>query len=232
MKKLITSKVPFILLMLGIVVLNVVFWPVLLANGIEHSKTTLWIGYGFLMGAFAICCSLTFIKPANKVISISTLPIFLVSFSYLIINIVFNVTLMFINYDTYLWGLIVNIVVLVLYAAILLMCYKHYSRVSDNVKRREARVKDWRLIGAKINNIISISIDQEITKELRNLYDDVKYSSSASNENTQELEEKLESQIAIIESLIESKSDNITILNAIKKARNILKSRNQILIIK
>ncbi len=232
MKKFITGKVPLLLVIIGFLILNCVFWPIVASKDISTAKASVWLGYGFLTGTFIVCGLSTLIKVYNKNVSTSLLPIFLVTSGYLGVSSIFNIIVMAVNTDNYIWGLIVNLILVLLYLAFFLVAYKHLTRVNDNTARRETRMKDWRLVAVSVSNILSYTTDSDVKKELNELYESIKNSSTASNEKTKEIEEELNEQIVTIKSLIKNGAEKAAILNAIVIAKALLKNRNQILVIK
>lgn len=232
MKKFITSRVPFLLIVLAFVALNVCFWPIVCSNGIENAKTTVWIGYGFLSGAFVICAACTFIKTFNKNAKVALLPLFKVTSSYFFISIIFNIVVMCVNTDNWIWAVIIDVICLLVYCAAFLITFKHFDRVNTNTQVREERMKDWRLTASSISSIISFINDDEVKAALNKFYEHVKTSSTASSANTKAVEEELNDQIVTIKSLAKNGADKETLLNAIRIAEALLKERNQKLMIR
>lgn len=232
MKKFVTGRVPLLIVIIAFLIFNCIFWPIVATNDISNTKTTLWLGYGFICGVFLICALTTLIKVHNKNVSISILPIFIVTSGYLAVSLLLNIIAMIVNSDEYLWALIINLILLLGYIAFFLVAYKHFARVNDNTAIRETRMKDWRLVAVSVSGIISFTDDPDIKKELNDLYTTIKCSSSASNANTKEVENELNDQITTIKSLIKNGADKKNILDAIKIAKALLKARNQMLAIR
>lgn len=232
MKKFINGRVPFLLICIAFVALNLCFWPIVCSNGIENAKTSVWIGYGFLAGAFAICAVCTFIKMHNKNVQVALVPLFKVSSTYLFFSIIFNIIVMCINTDNYVWAVILDSLIVLIYLAAFLISYKHFNRVNENTEVREKRMKDWRLVASSVSSILSFTEDKDIKLALNKFYEHVKASSTASSEVTRSVEEELSDQIVTIKSLIKSDADKETILKAIKFAEALLKERNQKLMIR
>ncbi len=235
MKKFITSHVPLLLVVICFLILNCVFWPIVgteLGKDPSSIHITVWLGYGFVTGCYVLCGLVTFLKVFNKNVVTSFAPIFIVTFGYLVVASIFNLIGMIVNTDNYLWDLITNIILLLIFVAVFLIVYKHFTRVDDNTKRREERVKDWRTIAVTVSNLKSYSEDEEINSAITKLYDDVKYSSSASSDKTKEIETEFEEQITAIKMMLKNDSDKETVLKALKTAEKILQNRNQLLAIR
>lgn len=232
MKKFITGRVPFLLICIAFVALNVCFWPIVCSKGIENAKTSVWIGYGFLAGAFAICAACTFLKMFNKNVQVALIPLFKVSTSYLSFSIIFNIIAMCVNTDNYIWVVVIDSLIVLFYLAAFLITFKHFDRVNTNTQVREKRMKDWRLVATSVSSILSFVEDKDVKIALNKFYEHVKTSSTASSEVTRSVEEELEEQIITIKSLVRNDADKESILKAIKVAEALLKERNQKLMIR
>lgn len=231
MKKILTSRVPLLLVIICFAILNCVFWPIA-APSLSASKATLWIGYGFLTGTFVIVALMTFIKVYNKNTVTSLAPIFLVTTGYLTLSAIINIIAMALNSENYIWALVTNFILLLLFVAAFLVANKHFARVNENTARRETRVRDWRMTAVDVSGLIAFSSDDEVTAALKKLKEDIEYSSSASSEKTKNVEEELDEQIITIKSMLKNNMDKETVLKAIHVAESILKNRNQILMVR
>ncbi len=232
MKKFITGRVPFLLIVIALAIFNVIFWPIVCSNGIANSKASVWVGYGFLTFSFCVCAACTFIRKTNKNVQVALLPLLRVTFIYLVLSIIFNIILMCVNTENWVWGVIIDAIMLLIYCAAFLITFKHFDRVNTNTKVREKRMKDWRLVAVSVSSLVSSVTDKEIKDALNKLYEHIKTSSSASNETISSSEEELEEQIITIKSLIRNEADKESILKAIRIAEDILRERNQKLLIR
>ena len=232
MKKFITGRVPLILVGIALLILNVVFWPIVgpKLDG-DTIKSSLWVGYGFLTGAFVIVGATTFIKIHNKNVVTSLAPIFLVTMSYFVLAIILNVICMIINTDEIIAQIVINAVLILLFVAALIIAYKHFSRVNDNTAKREERMEGWRMVSINISSLLAFATDEEVKAALKKLKENVDYSSSHGNEKTKAIEEELNEQIITIKSMLKNGSEKDTTLKAIAVAEALLKNRNQFLMV-
>ena len=228
MKKIITGKVPLLIVIIACAIFNVIFWPIT-ATHIDQIKAGQWVGYAFIMVAFAITAALTFIPLRSKNNFTATLPVFFTVMGYFAIAFLFNLIMVFIPLDNVTATCVVNGVLLLLFLALLLVSYKSFARTEDNTARREARVKQFRMYAIEVGSAKDAAQDEEVKNLLAKLQEDVNYSSPASNANTVEKEVEFEEKVQQINELVNNGADKEEILKAINDANRILKVRNQIL---
>lgn len=228
MKKLITTKVPLLIVIIACAIFNVIFWPIT-ATHIDAVKAGQWVGYAFIMVAFAITAALTFIPLRSKTNFTATFPMFFTVVGYFAIALIFNLIVVFIPSKEIVYVFVVNGVLLLIFLALLLISYKSFSRTEDNTARRDARMKQFRLYAVEVGSAKDAAQDEEVKSLLKKLQEDIKFSSPASNANTVEKEVEFEEKIQQINELVNKGADKEEILKAINDANRILKVRNQIL---
>lgn len=228
MKKLITTKAPLLIVLIACAIFNVVFWPIT-ATHIDAVKAGQWVGYAFVMVAFAITAALTFIPLKSKNNFTATLPVFFSVVAYFAIAFLFNLIVVFIPSKEVVYVFVVNGVLLLLFLVLLIMSYKSFSRTEDNTARREARVKQFRTYAIEVGAAKDAAQDEEVKGLLKKLQEDIKFSSPASNANTVEKEVEFAEKIQQINELVNNGANKEEVLKAINDANRILKVRNQIL---
>ncbi|MCQ2800493.1 MAG: hypothetical protein MJ216_00865 [Bacilli bacterium] len=228
MKKLINGRLPLLIVIIAFAIFNVIFWPIT-ATHIDEVKAGQWVGYIFISVAFVITGAITFIPLKSKNNFVSTLPMFFSVCGYFAIAFIINLIAVFIPSKEVVWIIVLNSVLILLFAAALLISYRTLSRTEDNTARREARVKQFRLYAAEINSIKDAAQDEEVKRKLASLQDNVNYSSPATNASTIEKEVEFSEKIQQINDMVNSGVEKEEILKAINDAERILKTRNQIL---
>ncbi len=235
MKKFVLSKIPFIIVLALCGIFNVVFWPVV-ATKIDIITLSTWLSYGFMMLAFLVVALIAFfLRLKTKNVMTAILPFFYTCVGYLLISIGLNTILMacnrFMTGDLYIVSLIINIVFLLIAGIILLIIFKTFARVNDNTIAREERMAAHRLTFVDVNSLIELTEDEEIKSALKDLKDDVNYSSSRSSDATKELDEQFNKEVSAIEGMLTMDTDKAVILGAIKKAKLTWRKRNQVAMI-
>ena len=228
MKKIITGKVPLLIVIIAFAIFNVIFWPIT-AQHINEIKACQWIGYAFLCVAFVITGAMTFIPLKSKNNFTATLPVFFTVVAYFAVALIANLIMIFIRSNNITAPLVINGVLLLLFAAFLLISYKSFDRTEVNTERREQRVKQFRLYAMEVGSAKEAATDPEVKEELRKLQEDIGYSSPATNANTVEKEVEFAEKVQQINELVNSGAAKEEILKAINEANRLLKVRNQIL---
>lgn len=230
MRKFILSKVPLILVIIAFAIFNVIYWPVV-GPHISKLHAGAWIAYGFMCAGFAITGALTFIRLRSKTNFTATLPVFFADVGYLVVAAIFNVIAFIVSIKSpeWIYVLVVNAVLLLLFLGALLMAYKSFARVEDNTARRTQKVRQFRTYAIEIGSLKDLTEDPEIIAELDKLQEDVNYSSTAGNSATAEKEVMFGEKIEELNSLLSAGADKEEVMKGIKDAQRILKVRNQLL---
>ena len=230
MSKFFKTKTPLILVALLLVLFNVIFW---VSVKPAEANATVWVGYAFLTLAIIILGAMTFIFKLKSDTTMTTLvAVLYLAMGYFAVAFILNLILMLVNGEKATAGIILNVIVLILFAAIFVILYRSFSRVQDNTAAREKRMRELRMTGVKVSGLTYLTTDQEIIAAIRKFKDDIDNSSSRGNENTQAIEEQLDQQIDIIRTLLTNGADNEAVLRALRGAEGLLKQRNQLLIIR
>ena len=230
MSKFFKTKTPLILVALLLVLFNVIFW---VSVKPAEANATVWVGYAFLTLAIIILGAMTFIFKLKSDTTMTTLvAVLYLAIGYFAVAFILNLILMLVNGEKATAGIILNVIVLILFAAIFVILYRSFSRVQDNTAAREKRMRELRMTGVKVSGLTYLTTDQEIIAAIRKFKDDIDNSSSRGNENTQAIEEQLDQQIDIIRTLLTNGADNEAVLRALRGAEGLLKQRNQLLIIR
>lgn len=230
MSKFFKTKTPLILVALLLILFNVIFW---VSVKPAEANATVWVGYAFLTLAIIILGAMTFIFKLKSDTTMTTLvAVLYLAMGYFAVAFILNLILMLVNGEKATAGIILNVIVLILFAAIFVILYRSFSRVQDNTAAREKRMRELRMTGVKVSGLTYLTTDQEIIAAIRKFKDDIDNSSSRGNENTQAIEEQLDQQIDIIRTLLTNGADNEAVLRALRGAEGLLKQRNQLLIIR
>ena len=230
MSKFFKTKTPLILVMILFALFNVIFW---VCVNPKEAHATVWVGYAFLTLAIIILGAMTFLFKLKSDTTLTTLAAVLyLAVAYFIVAFLLNLILMLVNREKATAGIVLNVILLLIFAAAFVILYKSFSRVQDNTAAREKRMRELRLTGVKVSGLTYLTTDPEIIAAIRKFKDDIDNSSSRGNESTQVVEEQLDQQIDIIRTLLTNGADNEAVLRALRGAEGLLKQRNQLLIIR
>lgn len=232
MKKFITGKTPLIVVGLLALLFNVIFWAIVgseLGAG-KAMGTTLWISYAMVMVAFVVAGAITFIKPGTKSATLALAPMIYSTYLYVLVSLILNAIFMFVNTSkkgAYIADIVLNAILLILYAIVMVVAYKHFSRVNTIFEKKEERVVRHFNWSSKISSLIALAEHDEVKTALVEFRRIMNYSSSGSNEKTADADAKLEEELDNLEVLIKSGASVEEQMRAVKFARVALDERNR-----
>lgn len=232
MKKFITGKTPLIVVGLLALLFNVIFWAIVgseLGAG-KVMGTTLWISYAMVMVAFVVAGAVTFIKPGVKSATLALAPMIYSTYLYVLVSLILNAIFMFVNTSkkgAYIADIVLNAILLILYAIVMVVAYKHFSRVNTIFEKKEERVVRHFNWSSKISSLIALAEHDEVKTALVEFRRIMNYSSSGSNEKTADADAKLEEELDNLEVLIKSGASVEEQMRAVKFARVALDERNR-----
>ena len=230
MANFLKTKTPLIIDIIVFAVYQILFW-VIAGPNVKNCNPVVWVGYGFLFIPFIVFGLLTLLKLSSQNAMTSIVPLFLATVIYFIISLIVNLIFMCVNSkDGVTAAIILNIIFILIYAIMMVVAYKIFSRVNDNTKVRETRMRELREVAIKVNALTFLTKEEEIIMAIKALKKNIDNSSSAGNEKTQDSEKEFEEQIDAIKTMIVSGYAKDDILNAINAAEGLLKARNAILL--
>lgn len=230
MNAFIKKKTPFLIVCLLFILFNLLFFVLV---PYDTAKVSIWLSYAFLVVAFLIVgCITLFLKLENKRNMTTLIPLFYATVFYFALTLVANVILMLVNSENATPDVVINAVILILFAITFLLAYKSFGRVADNSARQTARVQALRELSVKVNSLTFFTKDADVVNAIRKLKADVDDSSSAGTEASRTYEEQFAEQIETIRVLLTSGAEKDAVLAAVEAAGNLLKVRNQMLMIR
>lgn len=226
MDKILKSKTTLLIVGILFAVFNAIFFIITKAEG-EASR---WIAFSSINLAFVIVGAMTFIFSLKSKSTLTTLVGALyLAVGYFAVAFIVNLIIIFINAKTFIFTIIINILIVAAFLILFLITYKSFSRVQDNSVRRETRMRELRQTSIQVNTLTYLTNDMEIKNAIKKFKENLDYSSSAGSEATAKTEQQIDEQIETIRTLLSSNADKQAILSAIQMAENLLKTRNQIL---
>lgn len=232
MKKFLTTKTTLIIVGLVALLFNVIFWAIV-GSALGHNRdtyATLWISYAFVMVAFVVAAGVTFIKPKTKNASIALIPFFYATLGYIGVTLVLNIIFMAINTNNevgWIFDLVLNAITIIFFAIVLVLAYKHFSRVDDLLEKKHERVEKHFDLSGKVSSLLSLAENDEVKAALVDFRRSLNFSSSASNEKTAEADQKLAEELDNLEIMIKSNASVEEQLRAVKFAKVALDERNR-----
>lgn len=219
---------------IGAAAFNIVFWVIILAAvNINNTHATLWVSYGFIMLSFLVLLGLMFIPIKNRLSGHTLNGLYGVTALYMGFTLLLGIIFMCVNTNEkggVIPAVVLNVLLLLAYAALALIFIKRFSKVQANDIKREEQMRDLKLAMVKVTAVSNQAEDPEVKAELIKLRTRLNNSSSAGNEHTQEYDKQFEDQINVIQDMLNAGVEKEQVLKAVKEASNILTTRNQILL--
>ena len=228
MKNFLKTKTPFVIVCLVFALFVGLFF---VFTDLDKANAGKWVGFSFTVLAFVIAGSFAFffqLKSKNTMTAMWA-PIYATA-GYFAVTFLVNFIVMLVNSKSWKGAVVLNIIILVLYAIVFLVSYKSFSRVADNTAVREARMASLRELSIKVNALTFLAKDESVKRAIKTLKEDIDYSSSAGTSATASYEQQLEDYVVTIQSVLTSPAyTEEAALEAIANMANILKVRNQLL---
>lgn len=228
-KKLGDKTLLIIVLALGLVVFNIIFFT---CSNFKEGKAAFWSAYAFITLAFIIVGVLLGLTKHNKDIPlVANVPFYKIIGLYSGISFVFNLIFLFFpDIHPIAWNLIPNILLLIAFVAIFIFYYLASRQVTGHTKEINEKVAAMKAVEGKVSGLLYRSSDPTIKGKLQKLKDTITYSDPMGVPGTAEAEADIERQIAIIKELILDSADPSQIIAAIDEAIIQVKLRNELLL--
>lgn len=227
MLKFLKSKTLFIVIALLFVLFNVLFFSI--AN-LKTAKLSMWLGYGFITFSFVVMALIALffkMKSANSLTAVG--PIYTFTLVYFLVTVVANAVMMGFNFNNYIAPVVTNVVLVILYAIVLLIAFKSFSRVDDNQKMMKERAQKKMFSFVQVQSLSGLTDDADIVRAIKKLKETVDFSSPASTPATEPFEMEFNNKISLIQMHLSGEYDKQEILKELEEANRILKQRNQTL---
>lgn len=231
MKKFFSTKIPFIILLIAFAVFNILFFVIAgSTHALQGQCAGLWISFVFLELSFvAVGCVALFVNLKSKSAMTALIPLLYVCGGYLGISVLANAILMAVSRRHWQAPVIVNVLLIGLAAALFVVAYRAFSRVRDNTEHQKAKVQELRQTAIKVNSLVYLAKDEDVKKAIRQLKEDLDYSSPMSGPECAEYEQQLAEMIDTLKVMLTSNGEKESILAAVEEAEGLLRVRNQTL---
>lgn len=183
-----------------------------------------WLGYFFALFALvtmALTLVLYFGKPVKEDKFLS-LPAVKASWTYFVLQTALSVWEMIAFPLPYLPALIINLVVGAIFAIVVLSLYAAAGKIDKSEQYTAEKVIFIKQLKLKLESIETDDVD--LTKKIKDLAEDVRFSDQMSHSKLAEIESELE---ATVDALVESASDIENASALCNKAAKLLKTRNE-----
>ncbi len=192
-----------------------------------------WISFGFTLASFFIGLGIYLYafkdgsSPASKLYGF---PVFRIGYIYVIAQLVLGIVICRLDttVDVPEWITVLASVVLLALASIGVILTDNARDAVEGIEAEAERViMPTKLFKLDIAATVDLCTDETVKKELVKLAEDIKYSDPVSSEATEEVEDALFEEMAVLRSLVEG-NDSEGALEQTRKVTNLLNERNRI----
>lgn len=224
--------------LIALVIFNIIVF-VSLGNKVNEMKKTFWCGYAFITFGLLLTGIVTvFSKMGEGQIFNQKVPMFILALGYLVLVVILNVIAMIVNNDNgFAAFMTINCILLLLYAAVVILAYLGLRHISENRQEVKKKVNNLNAYKARCEVLVTLFEDQGVKDMLKQLLEDVTYSDAMSGDDqaVAQAEEKLDDSLTKLENaadLMAAGSAEVTkdtVLQLAVAARNAVKKRNAII---
>lgn len=205
-----------------LVVFNAVFF---LASGTEH-PTSVWIAYAFIHFSYLMILLTPHLTRKSSSASVFGFSLYTISTFYFIIQLVVGIAVILIKPEVYRTSLIIQIILLGIYAVCLLSTLLANETTADNIQRHESEVFYIKETASRIGAMVGRMEDKRANKELEKAYDALHSSPSKSNHAVRSLEKEITDQISNLEGAVLG-NDPDSVIQIAKSVCYLVEERNR-----
>ena len=189
-----------------------------------------WCGFVFTNIAFVVVAVVSFALTLNNTkIFNNVFFVYLLSIGYVVVSLVMNTIFMAVNGEGVKWVIVLNVIVILLYAVLMILSNRAVTHMSEDAKVVQEKVSNLRLNVVKISTLLYKVTDADVKKALNNLKETLDYSDPMGVAATADIEAEFEASLDVLKELISSGTEKEGVLNAIGDSLALLKARNDLL---
>ena len=212
---------------LFIIVFNLLFFMLGDVCAAESkTPTSVWISYGFIHFAYFLFLTTPFFVRKNKNSHTYDKPLYTITASYFIAELIAGVTLILIAPETVKVAIIIQVVLAAAFIAWLLIFLIANEHTADITERRESELQYIKESSAKLQSVLQQITDKTTAKKVERIYDLIHSSPAKSNTDARSLEQQAISEIDRLESAV-SRNDTEQIVSIADKIYRLAEERNR-----
>ncbi len=210
----------------------VLFDVLTLVLAVLPALRSFWFAFAFINVAFAVSVGVVLLQKIGKNVNISLLfPQYVATAIYFALTFIINFIFMVCPSTEVIKGnIVLNIIVIVLYAAITVYFAMHVSHANNTRANIENKVSALRGVESKVVALSYSTSDVNIKKRLEILKQKVRFSDPMSNDAVAAIEQEILEMIDAIGTLISSGAEAEAIMKAVDDCANKVELRGKILI--
>lgn len=208
---------------IALVVFNVITF-VSAANtiGISNAGAGFWVGYVFITIVFVanLVCSFLFFKEENIDKIFLKLPIIYIAYIALIVSLIAGAIAMAILVIPYWVGIVVDVMILAVYAIAIVQVNTAADVVSEIDDRVKAQTFFIKSLTADAQTLMSFAQSDDVQTECKKVYESIRYSDPMSNDALAQIDNQIQNEFYVFSGavkdgdteLVKSSADRIVTL--------------------
>ena len=149
MKNFIKKNTFFLVWLIFMAIFNVI---ALAVPDLSTRSTLFWWGFAFINIAFVAVAVVSFaLKMSSTKIFNNVFFVYALSIGYFAVTLIYNVILMFVNEGSAIWAIVPNVVIVLVYVALMIVSNRAVTHMSEDAKVVQEKVGNLRVNVVKIS---------------------------------------------------------------------------------
>lgn len=190
-----------------LIVFNTVFF---VAGGFEH-PASVWLSYGFIHFAYLMVIATPFLIRKSSSAAVFGFSLYSISSTYFLIEFAVGLIFIFLRQESVKAALIVQIIIVGIYAVILISHLLANESTADSIERREEEVSYIKTAASRVKALIGKLDNKKANKEVEKVYDLLHSSPTRTISSAHSLEMEIKNKISELEGAVAAKDNDVVI---------------------
>ena len=203
-------------------IFNLIFFMV---GGSEH-PASVWISYGFVHFAYIMLIITPILTRKSSSNAVMGFPLYTVSATYFLVEFIVGLIFILIGSESYTAALIVQVIMLGIYALLLIPNLITNEQTAENIERHEREVAYIKEASSRVKLLVDKMNDKGANRVVEAVYDLLHSSPTRSHSTVKILEEEIISKVSELD-LAVSSNDISKVLSISKEVIAMVEKRNR-----
>ena len=190
-----------------LIVFNTVFF---VAGGFEH-PASVWLSYGFIHFAYLMVIATPFLIRKSSSAAVFGFSLYSISSTYFLIEFAIGLIFIFLRQESVKAALIVQVIIVGIYAVILISHLLANESTADSIERREEEVSYIKTAASRVKALIGKLDNKKANKEVEKVYDLLHSSPTRTISSAHSLEMEIKNKISELEGAVAAKDNDVVI---------------------
>lgn len=190
-----------------LIVFNTVFF---VAGGFEH-PASVWLSYGFIHFAYLMVIATPFLIRKSSSAAVFGFSLYSISSTYFLIEFAVGLIFIFLRQESVKAALIVQVIIVGIYAVILISHLLANESTADSIERREEEVSYIKTAASRVKALIGKLDNKKANKEVEKVYDLLHSSPTRTISSAHSLEMEIKNKISELEGAVAAKDNDVVI---------------------